>query len=96
MSGWLHPAALFLPLALLAVSNGLTIPSTMAMAMDAAPAYAGSAAGVAGALQMLVAAIVGTLSATFATASALPMIAVMTVSYLLAVACLGGIRRASG
>jgi MFS transporter, DHA1 family, multidrug resistance protein len=93
MSGWLHPAALFLPLALLAVSNGLTIPSTMAMAMDAAPTYAGSAAGVAGALQMLVAAIVGTLSATLATASALPMIAVMTVSFLLALLCLWGIRR---
>jgi MFS transporter, DHA1 family, multidrug resistance protein len=79
--------------ALWVMSNGLTIPSTMAMAMDAAPTYAGSAAGVAGALQMLVAAFVGMLSATLSTASALPMIAVMTVSFLLALFCLWGIRR---
>jgi MFS transporter, DHA1 family, multidrug resistance protein len=88
LAGWHHPAALFLPMLLLALSNGLTIPSTMAMAMNASPALAGSAAGLCGALQMFVAAILGTLSASLAVTSAIPMLAVMTLSFGLAMLCL--------
>jgi MFS transporter, DHA1 family, multidrug resistance protein len=88
LSAWTHPAALFLPMLILAASNGLTIPSAMAMAMNATPNLAGSAAGLSGALQMLVAAVLGTLSATFAVTSAVPMLVVMTGSFLLALVSL--------
>ena len=50
-SPWWSPLALFLPLALNAVGNGMTIPGATAEALSARPELAGSAAGLLGATQ---------------------------------------------
>jgi DHA1 family bicyclomycin/chloramphenicol resistance-like MFS transporter len=50
-SSW-SPAMLFIPLALNALGNGLTIPSATAAALSVRPADAGAAAGLSGALQL--------------------------------------------
>jgi len=46
------PLTLFLPLAINAIGNGLTLPGATAAALSARPELAGSAAGLAGALQL--------------------------------------------
>jgi DHA1 family bicyclomycin/chloramphenicol resistance-like MFS transporter len=46
------PLALFLPLAVSSVGNGLTIPGSTAAALSAKPELAGSAAGLMGAIQL--------------------------------------------
>jgi MFS transporter, DHA1 family, multidrug resistance protein len=46
------PATLFLPLALNAVGNGLTIPGGTALALSVRPELAGTAAGIVGATQL--------------------------------------------
>jgi len=52
LSPWWSPLALFLPLALNAVGNGMTIPGATAEALSARPELAGSAAGLLGATQL--------------------------------------------
>ena len=46
------PATLFVPLALNAVGNGMTIPGGTALALSVRPDLAGTAAGIVGALQL--------------------------------------------
>lgn len=52
LSSWWSPLTLFLPLAVNAFGNGLTIPGSTAAALSAKPELAGSAAGLLGALQL--------------------------------------------
>jgi DHA1 family bicyclomycin/chloramphenicol resistance-like MFS transporter len=73
----LSPWALFVPIALSSVGNGMSQPPAMAAALSVFPRIAGAASGLVGCLQMAVAA-----SGTFAVgilphASALPMVAVV-------------------
>ncbi len=51
-SPWWSPLTLFLPLAVNAMGNGLTIPGATAEALSARPELAGSAAGLLGATQL--------------------------------------------
>lgn len=46
-----HPVALFLPMLIVAFSNGLTLPSMFSIAMGVRPELAASASGLAGSLQ---------------------------------------------
>lgn len=46
-----HPLALFLPMQLCAISNGMTLPNVMSAAMSVRPELSGTASGVAGSLQ---------------------------------------------
>ncbi|MFJ5369090.1 multidrug effflux MFS transporter [Bosea sp. CER48] len=52
LSPWWSPLTLFLPLAVNAIGNGLTIPGATAEALSARPELAGSAAGLLGASQL--------------------------------------------
>ncbi|HLT78498.1 MAG TPA: multidrug effflux MFS transporter [Ferrovibrio sp.] len=57
VTGWLgllSLPAIFLPMAVVALSNGLTLPNGTAGAVSVNPRAAGAAAGLSGALQMLV------------------------------------------
>lgn len=54
--GFLTLPAIFLPMVVVAVANGLTLPSGIAGAISVEPRAAGAAAGLAGSLQMLVSA----------------------------------------
>ena len=52
--GLLSLPAIFLPMAIVALSNGLTLPNGTAGAVSVNPRAAGAAAGLSGALQMLI------------------------------------------
>jgi MFS transporter, DHA1 family, multidrug resistance protein len=52
LTPWWTPLTLFLPLAVNAIGNGLTIPGATAAALSARPELAGSAAGLSGAIQL--------------------------------------------
>jgi DHA1 family bicyclomycin/chloramphenicol resistance-like MFS transporter len=57
---WLTPlslAGIFIPMTIVALSNGLTLPNGTAGAISVNPSMAGAAAGLSGALQMLVGAV---------------------------------------
>jgi len=51
LSSWHHPLGLFIPMQLVAFSNGLTLPNMTSAAMSVIPGLAGSASGIAGSLQ---------------------------------------------
>ena len=50
----LHPATLFIPMLIVAFSNGMALPSMFSIAMSVKPDLAASASGLAGSLQMAV------------------------------------------
>lgn len=52
LSGWSHPLGLFVPMQLIAVSNGMSIPNITSGAMSVRPDLAASASGLAGSLQI--------------------------------------------
>ena len=62
-AGVMHPLAIFLPMLVMAMGNGLTLPSCIAGAVSVRPDVAGAASGLAGSIQMgagaVVAAVVG-------------------------------------
>lgn len=55
--GYTSPPALFLPMAVVAISNGITLPNGIAGAISVNPRLAGTAAGMVGALQMAMGAV---------------------------------------
>ncbi len=55
--GYTAPAALFLPMAVVAISNGITLPNGIAGAISVNPRLAGTAAGMVGAMQMAMGAV---------------------------------------
>lgn len=83
--GW-TPWALFLPLTLMALGNGFSIPNAMAGALSVDPANAGSASGLIGFLQMAVAAVFAQLAGMWQNGTPYPMLGFMTLA---AVVCLG-------
>ncbi|MCC0041057.1 MAG: multidrug effflux MFS transporter [Rhodobiaceae bacterium] len=54
LGGALHPLALFVPMAFVALSNGLVLPNAIASCVSIRPEFAGAASGLSGALQLLV------------------------------------------
>ena len=52
LSGWQHPAALFLPMNLIAISNGVSLPNLVSLAMSVRPELAASASGLTGSAQI--------------------------------------------
>ncbi len=82
LDGIPHMMAIFAPMALLAISNGLTLPSSMASAVSIRPELAGTASGLSGSAQIGLGAILAFLVGVWQEGSptALPMIIVMTVS----------------
>ena len=50
--GWSHPLALFLPMYCIGFANGLTLANAIAGAVSIRPEFAGTAAGLAGSLQV--------------------------------------------
>lgn len=53
-SNWHHPLALFIPMQIIAVSNGMSLPNLISAAMSVRPEIAASASGLAGSLQTAV------------------------------------------
>ena len=80
LSSWQHPLALFLPMQLIALWNGITLPNLMSAVMSVMPDIAGAASGLAGTLMTGIG-IVFTLILSFITAqTVLPLLLVISFS----------------
>jgi len=82
--GLRHPLALFGPVALTVLGNGITLPSAQASAINAFPHLAGSASGLTGFLQMAVSALAAQLVAAVFDGTAYPLLLMMMAAALLA------------
>lgn len=80
----LSPWALFVPMALSSIGNGLSQPPGIAAGLSVYPRIAGAASGLLGFLQMMVAALGALLVGQFPQSSAVPMVAVVWTSLTLA------------
>jgi DHA1 family bicyclomycin/chloramphenicol resistance-like MFS transporter len=88
-AGLMHPITLFGPMFLIGVGNGLVLPSGIAGAVSVKPDVAGAAAGLAGSLQIGFGAIVAPLIGSTLSTTAWPLIAIMALCSLLAIASFG-------
>ncbi len=80
------PLALFAPMLLSAIGNGLNIPNGNAAAISVIPSRAGAASGLAGFIQMSIGASASALAGYFITTSQLPLAVIMTAATLLGIA----------
>ncbi len=87
MSDINRPIALFLPMMFMTFSNGVTLPSATVGAMALRPALSGTASGVGGMVQMLVASSMTTAVGAMLTTSSKPMIVALTVCWLASGLC---------
>jgi DHA1 family bicyclomycin/chloramphenicol resistance-like MFS transporter len=84
VSQTLSPIALFGPMGLIAIANGMGLPNSMVGAVSVEPRMAGTASGLSGFLQMGIGGLVTVLVGRLQEGSELPTITVMTVCALLA------------
>lgn len=87
MSDINRPIALFLPMMFMTFSNGVTLPSATVGAMALRPALSGTASGVGGMVQMIVASSMTTAVGAVLTTSSKPMIVALTVCWLASGLC---------
>lgn len=83
-TGTLTPFTLFGGMAIIALGNGLSLPSGTAGAVSADPTRIGAASGLAGFLQIVTGALASYVVGLLFSDSAVPMIAVMTICVTLA------------
>ena len=84
--GYFVPLALFGPMMLSAIGNGLNIPNGNAGAISVIPARAGAASGLSGFIQMGVGAASSALAGHLITDSQLPLALIMGCATLIAIA----------
>ncbi len=84
LSGVSHPLGLFIPMQIIALSNGMCLPNVMSASMSVNPSLAGSASGIAGTLQTFVGIVFTVLLSVFLVSSALPLFVIITLSALVA------------
>ncbi len=84
-NGISHPVYIFIPMMVVACSNGLAIPSAIAGALSIRPDIAGTAAGLAGFMQVFVGAIATFMVGYFHDGTAAPMVFGMSISAILSV-----------
>jgi DHA1 family bicyclomycin/chloramphenicol resistance-like MFS transporter len=83
----------FLPMALMALGNGMSQPSAIAAAVSVRPALAGTASGLVGALQMAVGALLTVVVGLVETGSGLGMALTMLASAVVTQVALARARR---
>lgn len=93
LSPFVHPVAIFLPMMFLTFSNGLTLPSATVGAMAIRPQLAGTAAGVGGALQMVVAASISSAVGAIVETTATAMLVALTACWVMSALSYLAIRR---
>ena len=76
----LSPLALFLPIFVLSVGQGLSMPQAQAAAMSAVPALTGTASGIVVFAQFLMSALLTQVVAVFYDGTALPMVVVVVAA----------------
>jgi MFS transporter, DHA1 family, multidrug resistance protein len=86
VTGLASAATLFMPMMLIGVANGLTLPSAISGAISIKPEIAGAAAGLSGSAQIGTGAVLSAITgAALAGGSAMPMFELMALAALLAV-----------
>lgn len=83
--GFDHASYLFVPMSLIACSNGIAIPNGMSGALSVKPELAGTASGLAGFLQIALGALATFIVGFFHDGSAMPMVATMVICAVLSV-----------
>lgn len=83
----LTPWALFVPMAISSIGNGMSQPSAVASALSVYPRIAGAASGLMGFMQMIIAALGTLLLGLLPRGSVLAMVAVVATSLALALIC---------
>jgi DHA1 family bicyclomycin/chloramphenicol resistance-like MFS transporter len=83
----LTPWALFVPMAISSIGNGMSQPTGVAAALGAYPRIAGAASGLMGFAQMMIAALGTLLLGLLPRGSVLAMVAVVGASLALALIC---------
>ncbi len=82
-AGLRHPMALFLPVALTLIGNGVTLPNAQAVAINQFPHVAGSASGLTGFMQMMLSALAAQLVAAVYNGTTYPLLVIMLIAALL-------------
>lgn len=96
LSGFHQPLALFAPIALAVMGNGITLPNAQAAAINEFPQFAGSASGLTGFLQMFFSAIAAQLVAVIFNGSVYPLLIMMLGASILSLVCFRlGVRERS-
>ncbi len=85
-SGSLHPASIFFPMAVVAISNGITIPNATAAAISVRPDIAGSGSGLLGFAQIGIGALTTIVVGVLHDGTRGPMIWVMCGCFVIATA----------
>lgn len=89
VAGIAHPLVLFLPMLMVSIANGVTLPSAVAEAVSARPELAGAAAGLNGACQVGVGALGSAWAGAYVASGTWPLALIMcgfsTVSLLLGI-----------
>ncbi|MCB1491383.1 MAG: multidrug effflux MFS transporter [Rhodobiaceae bacterium] len=75
-----HPLSLFLPMCIVALSNGLVMPNATARVVSLHPEHAGAASGLAGSIQLLSGALITVLVGEIGDGTQLPMAIVMSIA----------------
>ncbi len=83
LAGFHQPIALFAPVALAVLGNGITLPNAQAAAINEFPQFAGSASGLTGFLQMFFSAIAAQLVAMIFNGSVYPLLVMMLCASIL-------------
>jgi DHA1 family bicyclomycin/chloramphenicol resistance-like MFS transporter len=96
LAGMLHPLAVFLPMALFTFGNGIGLPNAMAGAVSVDPAFAGTASGLVGFVQMSIGALWSAIAGAAVTDSQLPLAVLMTVGATVAMVYAGLLRGDAG
>ena len=77
------PVALFLPIALAVLGNGITLPNAQAAAINEFPEYAGTASGLTGFLQMSVSSVAAQAVALIFNGTVYPLLGLMLLASLI-------------
>lgn len=93
--GYAGPAALFLPMAVTGIANGIAMPSAISGAISVRPDIAGAASGLSGATQIGCGAVLSAIGGAMlaGSASPFPIFILMSVAAFLAVLSAIGIYR---
>jgi len=85
--GFHQPIALFAPVALAVIGNGITLPNAQAAAINEFPKFAGSASGLTGFLQMFFSAMAAQMVAVIFNGTVYPLLIMMLCASLLSLIC---------
>lgn len=81
--GFHQPIALFAPVALAVLGNGIVLPNAQAAAINEFPKFAGSASGLTGFLQMFISGIAAQLVAVIFNGTVYPLLIMMLIASIL-------------